>query len=89
VPVPYAWLDGFGLVEVIDYEVAAFTNTDGDGYPAWEEDVAGTTHLSFYKRLCCDYLLYFLVGGDDAISLGRHNPSLIPQSTSSICLNNP
>ena len=41
-PVPYAWLDGFGLAEGIDYEVAAFTDTDGDGYPAWEEYVAGT-----------------------------------------------
>jgi len=42
VPVPYAWLDSFGLADGGGYEVAAFTDTDGDGYPAWEEYVAGT-----------------------------------------------
>ena len=53
-PVPYTWLDGFGLADGIDYEVAAFMDTDGDGYPAWKEYVAGTDPtdgLSFLMAL--------------------------------------
>jgi hypothetical protein len=42
VPVPHAWLDRFGLAVGVGYEIAAVTDTDGDGYPAWEEYVAGT-----------------------------------------------
>jgi hypothetical protein len=42
VPVPYAWLDGFGLSAGGDYEAVALADTDGDGYPAWAEYVAGT-----------------------------------------------
>ncbi|MDD4019880.1 MAG: leucine-rich repeat domain-containing protein, partial [Kiritimatiellae bacterium] len=42
VPVPYAWLDGFGLSAWGGYEEAAFADADGDGYPSWEEYVAGT-----------------------------------------------
>ena len=41
-PVPYAWLDGFGLAEGIGYEEAALADADGDGHPAWAEYVAGT-----------------------------------------------
>jgi len=42
VPVPFAWLDAYGLVTGGDYEAAALADTDGDGYAAWQEYVAGT-----------------------------------------------
>ena len=42
VPVPYAWLEAFNLVSGSDYEAAAFSDSDGDGFDAWEEYVAGT-----------------------------------------------
>lgn len=45
VPVPYAWLDGFPVMLALaggDYEVAAFSDTDRDGRPAWQEFVADT-----------------------------------------------
>jgi len=42
VPVPYVWLDTFSLVTGSDYEAAGYGDSDGDGFDAWEEYVAGT-----------------------------------------------
>jgi hypothetical protein len=42
VSVPCAWLDRYGLAPGGDYTAAAASDTDGDGYPAWQEYVAGT-----------------------------------------------
>jgi uncharacterized repeat protein (TIGR02543 family) len=42
IPVPHVWLEDYGLVTDGDYEAAAFADTDGDGYPAWQEYIAGT-----------------------------------------------
>jgi hypothetical protein len=43
-PVPHAWLEGYGLVAAggADPEAAAQTDSDGDGHLAWQEYVAGT-----------------------------------------------
>jgi len=42
VPVPYTWLDSYGLVIGGDYEAAALADPDEDGYLTWEEYLAGT-----------------------------------------------
>jgi len=42
VPVPYTWLDQFGLATGGNYETAANLDADGDGFTAWQEYVAGT-----------------------------------------------
>ena len=42
---PYAWLDSYYDVGTLfggDYELAAMSDTDGDGHEAWEEFIAGT-----------------------------------------------
>jgi len=39
---PYQWLDDYRLVGGGDYEAADMLDSDGDGYKAWEEYVAGT-----------------------------------------------
>lgn len=39
---PYLWLDQYGLVSGGNYEAADAGDTDGDGYTAWQEYVAGT-----------------------------------------------
>jgi hypothetical protein len=41
-PFPHLWLDEYGLVSNGDYESAVSDDTDGDGYTAWQEYVAGT-----------------------------------------------
>ena len=42
VPVPYSWLDTYGVVTGGNYEAAALADTDGDGHLTWQEYVAGT-----------------------------------------------
>jgi hypothetical protein len=42
VPVPFAWLDAYGLAMNGDYEAAALADSDGDGMANWQEYVAGT-----------------------------------------------
>ena len=42
VPVPYTWLDQFGLVVGGDYEGAALADIDGDGLLTWQEYLTGT-----------------------------------------------
>lgn len=52
VPVPYVWLDSFSLVSGSDYEAAGLGDSDGDGFDAWEEYVAGTeptNDASFFR----------------------------------------
>ncbi|MFA5688412.1 MAG: hypothetical protein WC959_04610 [Kiritimatiellales bacterium] len=45
-PVPYAWLELYGLVapgsSAEEYENAAMDDVDHDGYTAWQEYIAGT-----------------------------------------------
>ncbi|MDA3926137.1 MAG: carboxypeptidase regulatory-like domain-containing protein, partial [Kiritimatiellae bacterium] len=50
VPVPYTWLDDYGLVIGEDYEAAGYADSDGDGYVAWEEYVAGTVPTNIVSR---------------------------------------
>jgi uncharacterized repeat protein (TIGR02543 family) len=42
VPVPYVWLDQFGLATGGNYEAAALADADGDGSLTWQEYLAGT-----------------------------------------------
>lgn len=39
---PASWLEQYGLVSGDDYETADTADTDGDGFSAWQEYVAGT-----------------------------------------------
>ncbi len=39
---PYAWLDAYDLVTEGDYEAADLSDTDFDGYLAWQEYILGT-----------------------------------------------
>jgi uncharacterized repeat protein (TIGR02543 family) len=39
---PCLWLDQHGLVTGGDYEAAALADTDGDGFSAWQEYIAGS-----------------------------------------------
>ena len=48
---PCPWLDQYGLVTGGDYEAAALADTDGDGFAAWQEYIAGsnpTNQQSFF-----------------------------------------
>jgi hypothetical protein len=50
VPVPEAWLAGFGWTN--NFEFAVTNDSDGDGFAAWEEYVAGSTptnKISFFR----------------------------------------
>jgi uncharacterized repeat protein (TIGR02543 family) len=38
-----SWLDQYGLVTGTNYEAAALTDTDDDGFAAWQEYIAGTS----------------------------------------------
>lgn len=42
VPVPFAWLDTYGLVSGGNYESAAAADADGDGQLSWQEYVSGS-----------------------------------------------
>lgn len=39
---PYVWLQQYGLVAGDDYEAAALSDIDGDGFVAWQEYLAGS-----------------------------------------------
>ncbi|MBQ6924573.1 MAG: C10 family peptidase [Kiritimatiellae bacterium] len=56
VPVPYSWLDAYypnGAANAAAYETLAFSDTDGDGFPAWAEYVANTDPANAVSRLTC------------------------------------
>jgi uncharacterized repeat protein (TIGR02543 family) len=49
---PCPWLDQYGLVSGTNYEAAALADTDGDGFAAWQEYIAGsnpTNGQSFFN----------------------------------------
>lgn len=51
---PYQWLDQYSLVTGGNYEAADALDTDGDGYAAWQEYIAGTVptnRASVFKAL--------------------------------------
>ncbi len=56
VPVPYSWLDAAypnQAANAAAYETLAFTDTDGDGFPAWAEYVANSDPTNAASRLSC------------------------------------
>jgi len=52
--VPYSWLDGFsGLVVASNYEAAATSDPNHDGYPVWMDYVAGTVPTDLTSCFHC------------------------------------
>lgn len=70
--VPYAWLDGYGLVTDGDYEAAALSDPSGKGYPAWRDYIAGTNPLDSLDRFTA---LIEATGGEAQITW---QPDLTP-----------
>ena len=58
-PVSRSWLEKYGLVgpnsNAADYEAAAMTDTDGDGYIAWQEFVLGTDPTNSNSRFIAKF----------------------------------
>src|SRR5574344_348550 len=56
VPVPYSWLDtyypGTGKTGTV-YEEQGISDTDGDGFPAWQEYAANSDPTNAASRLTC------------------------------------
>ena len=54
VPVPYIWLDGYYPGQGVSsaaYEALANGDSDGDGFPVWQEDLLGTDPTNAASRL--------------------------------------
>jgi uncharacterized repeat protein (TIGR02543 family) len=70
--VPWLWLDGHGIVSGGDFEAAAETDSDGDGYPAWQEYLAGSDPTNITS------VLKAMIGVDGSSPLVSWSPDLRP-----------
>lgn len=53
VPVPYDWLKAYGMTS--NFEEAAISDSDDDGYSAWQEFVAGTDPTNLLSHFAITY----------------------------------
>ena len=53
IPVPYDWLIAYGMTT--NFEEAAISDSDGDGYSAWQEFVTGTDPTNILSRFAVTY----------------------------------
>ena len=75
IPVPYSWFDQFPILLSLtggNYDIAAFSDSDNDGYTAWEEYVAGTVPTNGLSKF------HALIENGDGYPLISWTPDLRP-----------
>lgn len=70
--VPWFWLDSYGIVSSGDFEAAAETDSDVDGYLAWQEYLAGSDPTNKTS------VLKAMIGVDGSNPLISWSPDLRP-----------